>query len=535
MINDAVYAIIAGDELTSLKDAMTSADWPDWKKAVKAELDLLTEMGTWTLVPLPRDVKPIANKWVFIKKRNKKGDVIRHRARLVAKGCAQRPGYDYMETYSPVIRMDTLRAILALVPAYNLKIQQMDVKGAYLNGILQETIYMRQPEGCEDGTGRVCRMIKTLYGLKQAGREWNKQLDQKLKSCGYKPLRSDACAYVRREKSEIAILTIWVDDTLLFASSDIMMDHMKTSLRSKWQVTDLGEPTKIVGIEITVTNDSVKISQRKYIESVLRKEGMLDANAVGMPMEPKIKLVPNPKDNAPNRSNSYAQLIGELHYISNSTRPDIAYAVNKLASYTANPSLEHYTAVKRILRYLAGTTDYGITYKAHTTTTNNNFFYGYSDAAYANSEDSKSTSGYVFLAAGGAITWRSKKQTTVALSSTESEYVALSEAGREATWLRTLYNELGFSQDLPILIKGDNEGSITLTRDPQHHNRTKHIDIRHHYVRELVEKKIIDIHSCRDPEQTADILTKPLPKPKHNRHRTEMGVNVVQTGSFPRM
>jgi hypothetical protein len=199
---------------------------------------------------------------------------------------------------------------------------------------------------------------------------------------------------------------------------------------------------------------------------------------------------------------------------SNSTRPDISFAVNKLAAYTANPGLQHHGAIKRILRYLAGTKTLGIIYrKSQDETENNNLFHGYADASFAN-EDLKSTTGYIFLTAGGAITWKSKKQTIIALSSTEAEYVALSEAGREATWLRNLYEELGFTQEFPTIIKGDNEGSVILTQNPQFHQRSKHIAIRHHWVRDLVANKIIDIQNCRDPEQTADILTKALPKPK---------------------
>ena len=179
------------------------------------------------------------------------------------------------------------------------------------------------------------------------------------------------------------------------------------------------------------------------------------------------------------------------------------------------------------MRYLAGTTNLGITYtKASTNLTNpnENHLYGFADAAFANYDDHKSTSGYVFLASGGAITWKSKKQTTIALSSTEAEYVALSEAAREACWLRSLYQELGYPQKYPIIIKGDNDGSIAMARNQQFHNRSKHIAIRWHWVRDLVDQGIIEIETCRDPQQTADVLTKALPRPKHCQHASEMGL-----------
>ena len=243
------------------------------------------------------------------------------------------------------------------------------------------------------------------------------------------------------------------------------------------------------------------------------------------PLDPNIKLQPNPDGNEGNRSNSFARLLGELQYLANSTRPDLAFAVNRLAAYTANPSLQHVMALKRILRYLAGTKNLGITYsKASTDPNNSNYFSGFADAAYANHDDHKSTSGYVFSAAGGAITWKSKKQTTIALSSTEAEYVALSEAGREACWLRNLFEELGYPQENPILIKGDNDSSISMAKNQQFHSRSKHIAIRWHWVRELIEQGLITIESCRDPQQTADILTKALPRPKHRQHTSEMGL-----------
>ena len=266
------------------------------------------------------------------------------------------------------------------------------------------------------------------------------------------------------------------------------------------------------------------------------------ANPVGMPLDPNVQLIPNPDGNEGDRSNLFAKLLGELQFLANATRPDIAYAVNRLAAYTANPSLQHTTALKRILRYLAGTKDYGITYRKSPDSEGNAFhgysdamyqkspnnesntFHGYSDAAYANTDDYKSTSGYVFLAGGGAITWRSKKQTTIALSSTEAEYVALSEAGREACWLRNLYDEIGYKQPKLTLIRGDNDGSIAMARNAQFHKCSKHIATRWHWIRDLVEEEVINIESCRDPEQTADVLMKALPKPKHMKHVGEMGL-----------
>ena len=296
-------------------------------------------------------------------------------------------------------------------------------------------------------------------------------------------------------------------------------------VESEWEITDLGTPTKIVGIELTISADAISISSSSYINSILAKEGLEQCNAVSTPLDPHVILVlkPEPEGNIGDRSNAYARLLGELQYIANATPPYIAYAVNRLASYTANPSLQHTTALKRVLRYLNGTKSHCITYKALPDKVD--FFTGYADAAYANADEGWSTTGYVFLAGDGAITWSLKKQISTALSSTQAEYVALSEASHEACWLRNLYTELGLlKEDMPTTIKGDNDGSIALARNPQFHKRTKHIEVRWHWIRELVQEGTINVESCRDPDQTADILTKALHGTKHAKHVQEMGL-----------
>ena len=483
------------------------------------------------MVERPKDAKPISNKWVFVRKFDKEGNLLKYKARLVAKGCAQRPGYDFDQTFSPVVQLETIRGILAIVPSKQLKMRQIDVKGAYLNGHLQEQVYMRQPEGFDDKSGKVCLLIKTLYGLKQSGREWNKELDLQLKSRGFTNLWSDPCAYIRRHDEDFEVITVWVDNLLLFISNSLLEEKLVDELNSMFELSDLGGPSKIVRIEISQTDNSVTISQKKYLMLILHKEGMDKANPVSMPLDPNMKLEPNPEgEEDSERQNAYALLLGSLQYLSTATRPDITFVVNRLAAYTKNPSLAHYTALKRVLRYLAGTKDYGITYRRDGTPPDNeNLFHGYSDAAYANTDDLKSTSGYVFLVKlnSGAITWGSKKQSTITLSTTEAEYVAISEASREAIWPRHLYGELGFAQKQATLLLGDNDGSIAMAKNPQFHRRTKHIELRWHWVRNLVQDGLLDLKNCRNPDQTADVLTKALPKPKHQKHVKELGLTAV--------
>ena len=223
---------------------------------------------------------------------------------------------------------ETIRAILAIAPMQKLYIQQLDVKGAYLNGKLTECMYMKQPEGYDDGAGHVCQLIKTLYGLKQAGREWNIELDTKLRKKGYMQLRSDPCIYIWRVGDDFAIIAVWVDDMLTFAMTIMLRDKTKADIESKWEITDLGVPTKIIRIELTISLDKILISLSKYIESILLREGLGQSNPVSTPLDLNVTLVPNPNGNAGDCSNTFASLLGKLQYIAIATRPNISYTVN---------------------------------------------------------------------------------------------------------------------------------------------------------------------------------------------------------------
>ena len=405
--------------------------------------------------------------------------------------------------------------------------QQMDVKGTYLNGTLKEEIYMAQPEGYDDGSNKACRLKKTLYGLKQSGREWNTELDFQLGKRGYRRIHSDPCVYIQKTPDRTMIITVWVDDMLIFATTILAMKIAKRDISDAFEVTDLGEPSKIVGIEITRDREQRKITitQTSYIETILAKYGLQDACPVRTPLDPNIKLEPGEMETG-NRSNNYVSLIGSLMYAAVATRPDIAFAVNRLASFTANPTMCHWTAAKHVLRYLKGTKNIGITYSKPETEdmVNQSGLIGYSDASFANNYDRTSVSGYVFKAAGGAITWGSKKQNIVSLSTTEAEYICLSDAAREATWLRNLYEEVGFPQEEPTLVYGDNLSALAIAENPRYHRRTKHFDIKHHYIRDQVSNKTIVTGYLPTAQMTADIFTKALPRQAHELHRNSLGL-----------
>ena len=253
---------------------------------------------------------------------------------------------DYTDTFSPVVRLETIRTLLALAVAEDWEIQQMDVKGTYLNGMIKEQIYMKQPEGYDDRTGHVCHLIKSLYGLKQARHEWNNELNKQLESLGWKPTTVDPYTYARRTTGSIEVIAVWVDDLLLFTSDTTLMSKMKLELKSIFKITDLGDPAKIVGIEIKrdCVKRTIMISQKQYIDTILQREELQNAHPVAIPMDPNLQL--QPLGESADKNNGYASLIGSLMYLAMAMRPDITYAVFQLGSYMANSAMSHWTAAK---------------------------------------------------------------------------------------------------------------------------------------------------------------------------------------------
>jgi hypothetical protein len=327
----------------------------------------------------------------------------------------------------------------------------------------------------------------------------------------------------------VQIITVWVDDLLLFTNSPSLMAELKGQLNSILDVTDLGEPKKIVGIEITRDRPkrSIRISQTKYIENILAKQGLQSCNPVKMPLDPAVILEKENTDKDGNRSNSYTSLIGSMMYLAVAMRPDISYAIQRLSSFTANPGLSHWGAAKRVLRYLSGTRDLGVKYHGdHEPNEARIQFVGWTDADFANDpRDRISVSGYVYKLGNGAITWSSKKQNAVSLSSTEAEYAAMAHAAREAVWLRNLFDELSLMQTVPTILYGDNMSALTIARDPQYHARSKHFDVKNHYIRHQIQNQVIKDVYCPTEEMIADILTKPLHKPKHSKFVMQLGMS----------
>ena len=423
---------------------------------MKAELNSLAQNDVWDLVPLPPGKKTVGSKWVFKKKTGADGKVEHFKARLVAQVFTQRYGDDYDETFCPVVRFESLRAVLALAVKNGLKLHQVDVTTAFLNGSLEEEVYMKQPEGfIEPGSENlVCRLKKSIYGLKQSPHCWNLALDSKLKEIGLSQSSHDPCIYYKNEKGNMLVVCVYVDDIILAGQQEGSIQQVKVALASAFDIKDLGRLNYFLGIKIEQKSDnSIWIGQPAYIEKLLTTHGMQNCKPVNTPVSIGNKFVKANEEDEPVNQRQYQSAVGSLMYLAVSTRPDISYAVSSLARFSCKPTNEHWTALKRLLRYLKGTTNLGILYS----NTGMDKCIGYIDADWAgNQDDRKSTSGYIFLLCGGAISWKSQKQKCVALSTAEAEYIAMSTATQEAIWLRQLIAEISNSSKSPTLMFEDN-------------------------------------------------------------------------------
>ena len=419
-----------------------------WRSAMSEEYQALMENQTWTLTKLPDDQKSIGCRWVFKIKYNPDGTVERYKARLVAKGYSQTKGIDYTETFAPVAKFNSIRLILAISAKYQFYIHQMDVKTAFLNGELTEDIYMDQPDGFVDPKypKMVCKLKKTLYGLKQSPRAWNSKIDVYLETLQFQKSKADYSIYYRPDKTSPVLLALYVDDLIIATNNLKVMEETKSSLSTKFKMTDLGELTYYLGIQINMdrATRTVTLNQSKYILDILRRFKMEECKPVSTPMETNLNLTKNGSnpahlDSFESQKFPYQSMVGSLMYIMVGTRPDIAYSVGVVSQYLQNYGSDQITAVKRIFRYLKGSIDLCLKY---TYSGSEYDLLGYSDANWGRDiDDRRSTTGYTFLCCNGAISWNSKKQPTVALSPTEAEYMAACEATKEAMWLRKLLKD----------------------------------------------------------------------------------------------
>ena len=520
-----------GLEPRTLTEAKRREDWPLWETAIKDELAVLEKNDTWVLTELPPNANVVGSKWVFRAKKNAGGEIIRYKARLVAQGFSQVPGVDYFDTFAPVARLASIRTVLAMAADLDLELHQIDIKGAYLNGELtsRERIYMRQPPGyaAPDSPNLVCQLKKTLYGLKQSGRRWYQKLCEIMSSIGFKRCDVDMAVFYKHGKDkELTIVLVHVDDCTIAATSTRLIAEFKAGVAKQVEITDLGELHWLLGIEIRRDRSrrTLAISQRSYLASILRRYGFEDLKPVSIPMDVNTRLTTaqspsTPAEYAEMRDKPYHEAVGSAMYATIGTRPDTAYPNQTVSRFSSNPGVAHWNAVKKLYQYYKGTIDLWLTYGG-----GNQPLVGYSDADGNMAKDRHAISGYAFLINGGAVSWSSKRQEIISLSTTESEYIAATHAAKEALWLRSLITQL-FKLDLaPTVLFCDNQSAIELTKDHQYHARTKHIDIRYHFIRWIVEQGSLKITYCPTDKMIADALTKALPSAKVKHFAARLGL-----------
>ena len=497
------------------------------------EFGSLEDNGTWELVDLPPGCVAIKNWWVYVTKPNAGGETKPaggetkdhvqgnnkdYKACLVAKGFMQIAGIDYEETFAPVARLDLLKLLLSLAATYDWEIHQIDIKSAYLNGLLDKEIYMEQPKGFEipGKEDKVCWLWKAIYRLKQAGRQWHEHLQDSLHTFGFEKLISgDVSIFFKHsEEGQITIILVYVDDMAIFG----LREHVQATkdfIRSRYKYMDLGEIKHFLGLNITRDHSkrTLAIDQTQYIQCMLTRFDMTMCRPAHTPLDPNTILVANwEKESDSLLTTRYQQLIGSLMYAMLGTRPDIWFAVNRLSQYGANPTHEHLLAAQHVLQYLSATRCRKLIYGSNDSTE----LIGYSDSDWdGNKDDWRSTTGYTFILSGGAVAWATQKQRTITLSSTEAEYMALTETSKHAQWTVSLLQQLSFDLNLPINMFTDSEGAQAIATNNVYHKRTKHIDIKYHYIREKIMDGTICVNEVGSKSNLANVFTKPISRDQH--------------------
>lgn len=520
-------------EPQTFAEAMRLPEKELWKNSMKEELDAHDKAGTWTIEDVPADANPVGCRWVFKIKRDANGNVIHYKSRLVAQGFSQIPGIDYFDTYAPTAKLATTRTLLAFAAFNDWELHQIDVKSAYLNGEFSEgeVVWMKPPPGFSNAYKgvRALRIRRPIYGLKQSARRWYEKFVEIFEKLGFTVSGADPGAFYRRDPGPIIVI-IHVDDCTIGAPYVTLIEEFKRRLVDFVEISDLGELHWLLGIEICRVREkrTLSLSQSAYIDTIIRRFNFEDLKPVTTPLDPNIELssaqAPQTSyDLAKMRDVPYREAVGSLMYAAMGTRPDIAFAVSLLSRFATSPGPAHWEAVKRVFRYLKGTRELRLTYGPE-----GDFdLKGYGDADGNSQLDRHAISGNVFILFGGAISWFSKRQEIIALSTTESEYVAATHTAKEALWLRKLFSELFKPIDGPTTLYSDNQSAIALTKDSQYHARTKHIDIRFHFIRLVCQKGCVRLLYCPTAEMTADILTKALPSLKVKHFASALGLRAA--------
>lgn len=528
------YCMTAEEDPTSYKQALNSKDSHNWKLAIDIELKSLDSQQAWIEESLPKDRKTIGSKWVFRKKMLEDGRVDRYKARLVAKGFNQIEGIDFCDTFAPTAKYSSIRTILSIAAIQDLELHQVDFVTAFLNEKLKETIYLALPDGYTPKSGNCLRLLKGLYGLKQSGHLWNTGLHNLLTSLDFSRSEHDWSIYSHSKKK--MLISIYVDDMIIACKSLADINWLKSKIKDKYDIKDMGELKWILGILVERKRDDrlIYLSQENYAARILDKFGMSTCKPVSTPVETSYKeIAESEKENESLDTNHYPfrDIVGSIMYAMIATRPDLAFAVSLASKHSSVPTLHHWKLVQRILRYIQGTKNYKLKLgMINTGNTDKVILTGYCDADFANSPERKSVSGYVFNLNGGTITWASRRQPTVSLSTAEAEYVSLASAVQEAMWLRGLLNCIGHPQHSATIIKEDNTSCMLIATSPKQHSRTKHIDIKYHFLRNAIKDNIIVLEYCPSESMLADVFTKSLARTIFEKNINWLNIGPYETG-----
>lgn len=496
-------AIDSHDKPKTFKQALQDERW---KEAMKREIRALEQNGTWTLENLPSGKRAIDSKWVYKVKYKPNGEVERYKARLVARGYTQMEGVDYHDTFAPVAKLVTVRTLLAVATKRDWIIQQLDVNNAFLHGDLEEEVYMKVPQGFVDkGETRVCRLRKSIYGLKQASRNWYHKFTTALIDIGFRQSRADYSLFTYKVGGVYVAALIYVDDVIIVGNDKDKIQQTKSNLDQRFSIKDLGNLKYFLGIEVARTSEGLVLSQRKYTLDILKDSGLQGCRPSAFPMEQNLKLDKGSEEDKID-ANQYRRLVGRLLYLQ-ATRPDIAYSVNVLSQFVADPRKNHMDAVTRVLRYLKATPGQGILLPKH----DGNNLVTYCDSDWLGCPFTRrSRTGYLLLLGGAPISWKSKKQSVVSRSSAEAEYRAMATTVSEILWVRWLLEEFKMPQMGPTPLFCDNQAARDIANNPVFHERTKHVERDCYFVRERVESNEIQPKKIDSKLQIADLFTKPL-------------------------
>ncbi|GJR06136.1 retrovirus-related pol polyprotein from transposon TNT 1-94 [Tanacetum coccineum] len=491
-----------------------------WIDAMQEELNQFYRNKVWTFVPLPYGKIVIGSKWVFRNKKDKHGTTTKNKARLVAQGYSQEEGIEYDETFAPVERMEAIRIFLAFATYMNFKVYQMDVKSIFLNGKLKEEVYVKQPSGFKSSEfpDYVCKLNKALYGLKQAPKAWYETFFTFLIQNKFARGRIDNTLFICKSKGEVLLVQVYIDDIIFGLTSYKLCKQFEKLMTKKFEMSMMGELTYFLGLQIKQDDKGISIFQEQYTRNLLKKYEIYDSFSVKTPMVPPNNLGPDLTGKSVNET-SYRGMIGSLMYLT-ATRPDIQFSTVLCARYQSNPKESHLIVVKRILRYLKGTPTLGLYYPK----CSGFDLKGYSDSDYAGCNmDRKITSGACQILGGKLVCWSAKKQQSMAMSSAKAEYVVAAGCCASILWMKSQLGDYDINYKM-VPIFCDNTSAISITNNPVLHSRTKHIDIRYHFIRDHILKRDIELHFIPTEYQLADIFTKPLDEPTFTRLKAELGM-----------